>query len=165
MLVIIIAATVSRVEGWEQIVLFARAKHEWFKEFLELPNGIPCPQTFGRLMARINPAGFIAAFEEWADGVRKHLDGEQIGLDGKRIRAASSRSRNPLHLVSAWAAENRLVLGQRKVADKRNEIDAMLSLIRTLDVRGTTVSIDALGCQKVVAKSLHERKATYLLAL
>jgi predicted transposase YbfD/YdcC len=168
-LVIVVAATLSRVEGWHQIVLFAKSKIDFFRGILELPNGIPCPQTFGRVLARVDPQGFMDAFHVWAEGLREFVDGEQIGLDGKRIRGASDRLKGkgkpPIHVVSAWAAENRLCLGQRTVADKHNEIEAMLGLIKILEIKNTTVSIDAMGCQKEIAAAIVDRKANYILAL
>jgi len=168
-LVIVVAATVSRVEGWHQIVLFAKAKLDFFKGILELPNGIPCAQTFGRVLARIDPQGFMDAFMDWADGLRQVIDGEQINMDGKWLRGVSERlkaaGKAPINIVSAWAAKNRLCLGQRKVDSKHNEIEAMLSLIKMLDVKNTTVSIDAIGCQKEIAGELSARRANYLFAL
>ena len=162
-----ICAVVAGAEGWDDIELFARYKVHWFSRFLELPNGIPCSDTFARVFARIDPDRFRGCFMEWVSGVHRLTQGQVIAVDGKTLRRSHDRraGKEAIHLVSAWASENSLVLGQTRTEAKSNEITAIPELLRLLDVSGCIVSIDAMGCQKEIAQTILERGADYLLAV
>ena len=162
-----ICAVVAGAEGWDDIELFARYKVHWFSRFLELPNGIPCSDTFARVFARIDPDRFRDCFMEWVSGVHRLTQGQVIAVDGKTPRRSHDRraGKEAIHLVSAWASENSLVLGQTRTEAKSNEITAIPELLRLLDVSGCIVSIDAMGCQKEIAQTILDRGADYLLAV
>ena len=162
-----ICAVVAGAEGWDDIELFARYKVHWFSRFLELPNGIPCSDTFARVFARIDPDRFRDCFMEWVSGVHQLTQGQVIAVDGKTLRRSHDRKagKEAIHLVSAWASENSLVLGQTRTEAKSNEITAIPELLRLLDVSGCIVTIDAMGCQKEIAQTILDRGADYLLAV
>ena len=165
LLVISICALLCGAESFEEMEVFGRAKKEWLKGFLELPNGIPSHDTFGRLFAALDPRKFLEAFMRWTQSLRETVAGEVVGLDGKALRRAINCGQNPKVVVSAWAASNGLVLGQRKVEDKSNEITAVPELLRTLELSGCIVTLDAMGCQKQIAREIIEADADYVLAL
>lgn len=146
---------------------FGRAKEAWLRTFLRLPNSIPSHDTFGRVFAALDPRQFAECFRNWTEGLRRHLCGEIVALDGKTLRRSHDRRRgkSAIHLVSAWARENGLVLGQLKVADKSNEITAIPELLRALELAGCIVTIDAMGAQKQIATEIIEADADYVLAL
>jgi predicted transposase YbfD/YdcC len=144
---------------------FGEAKQEWFKSFLELPNGIPSHDTFNRVFALLEPKEFQRAFSEWTATLRKALSQEIVAIDGKTLRRSGARERSPIHMVSAWATENRLVLGQVAVEEKSNEITAIPELLKNLQLKGCIVTIDAMGCQKDIAQAISEAGADYCLAL
>jgi len=162
-----ICAIIGGADGWTDIEAFGLAKLEWFKTFLELPKGIPSHDTFGRVFAQLDPAEFERCFVSWIQAVTTVLPGQVIGIDGKKLRQSHDRRRgkNAIHMVSAWATANHLVLGQRKVDEKSNEITAIPELLKVLDVAGCIVTIDAMGCQKDIAAQIVEQKGDYLLAL
>lgn len=173
---ITLVATMGDTDDWEEIVLFGRHHQAWFETFLELPNGIPSPDTFARVFARLDPAQMNACFERWITHLARSLDDagcatstKTIAIDGKTLRgsnkARDAAGRKPLHLVSAWAHESRLVLGQVRCDEKSNEITAVPELLEMLDLEGSTVTLDAMGCQREIAQKLHENKADYALAL
>lgn len=166
-LVIAICAVICGADGWTDVEAFGRAKHEWLKTFLELPNGIPSHDTFGRLFARLDPEQFSACFLRWIEAVRTKTAGEVVAIDGKVSRHSFDRAAGlgPLHTVSAWALENRLVLGQVKTDQKSNEITAIPQLLDLLDLSGCIVTIDAMGCQKKIAKQIVGKGSDYVLAL
>lgn len=167
MLVIAICAVICGADGWTDVEAFGRAKHAWLKTFLELPNGIPSHDTFGRLFARLDPAQFKTCFLRWIEAVRTQTSGQIVAIDGKVSRHSFDRAAGlgPLHTVSAWALENRLVLGQVKTDQKSNEITAIPELLDLLDLSGCIVTIDAMGCQKTIAQQLVGKGADYVLAL
>ena len=144
---------------------FGRAKQDWFKSFLPLRHGIPSHDTFNRVFAALKPEAFLDCFLRWTQSLRQTVAHEIIALDGKALRRALNRGQSPRYLVSAWAQGNGLVLGQLKVADKRNEITALPQLLRVLELAGCLVTIDALGCQKTIAKESIAADADYVLAL
>ena len=144
---------------------FGRAKQDWFKTFLPLRHGIPAHDTFNRVFAARKPEAFLDRFLRWTQGLRQTVAHEIVALDGKALRRALNRVRSPRYIVSAWAQGNGLVLGQLKVADQRNEIIALPQLLRVLELAGCLVTIDALGCQKTIAKEIIEAEADYVLAL
>jgi predicted transposase YbfD/YdcC len=150
-LVITLCAVISGAEGWEDIAEYGRAKQEWLSEFLSLPNGIPSEDTFARVFARLDPAQFQDCFLNWVKTIGQRLGAEAtIGIDGKTLRHSgdASSGKSPIHLVSAWASASNLVLGQRKVDAKSNEITAIPELLKVLELNGCIVTIDAMGCQR-----------------
>jgi predicted transposase YbfD/YdcC len=169
LLVIALCAVICGAEGWEDMEAFGRAKERWLRERLglALPNGIPSHDTFRRVFARLDPEAFGRAFLAWAEALRVQTKGEVIALDGKMLRHSfdTAAGRAPIHLVTAWATQNRLVLGQIKVEDKSNEIPAYPVLLALLDLRGCTVTIDAMGCQKAVARQVINQEGNYVLGL
>jgi predicted transposase YbfD/YdcC len=166
-LVIAICAVICGADNWEEVQLFGEAKQAWFKTFLELPNGIPSHDTFWRVFARLDPQQFQESFVKWISSVAEMTQGQVIAIDGKSLRRSHDRAlgRGAIEMVSAWAVENHLVLGQVKVEDKSNEITAIPELLRVLEVSGCILTIDALGCQKEIATAIIAQEADYVLAL
>jgi predicted transposase YbfD/YdcC len=165
-LVIAVCATICAAETWEEIAEFGRAKESWFKKFLALPNGIPSHDTFRRVFLLINPEKFQEAFVVWVRSVAQVTDGEVIAIDGKQVRGArGADGKQGLRLVSAWASEHRLVLGQLKTEQKSNEITAIPLLLELLELRGCIVTIDAMGCQTEIAARIIKQEADYVLSL
>ncbi len=154
-------------ETWVDIEEFGRAKQSWLESFLELPNGIPSHDTFGRVFARLDPEQFQAAFMKWVQAVDSVLPTQQIAIDGKTLRRSHERGvgKAAIHMVSAWAISNRLVLAQVKTEQKSNEITAIPLLLRQLALAGCIVTIDAMGCQTQIAKQILEQEGHYVLAL
>jgi predicted transposase YbfD/YdcC len=144
---------------------FGRAKRKWFKTFLRLRGGIPKHDTFNRVFAALKPDAFLDCFLRWTETLRTAVAGEIVALDGKALRRALDRGDTPRVIVSAWAASNSLVLGQIQVPDKTNKITAVPGLLRALELAGCIVTLDAMGCQKEIAKEIKEADADYLLAL
>jgi len=165
--VIALCAVISGAEGWEDMEEYGQAQVEWFKQFLELPHGIPSHDTFRRVLSRLKPDELTQCFVSWTEALRESLDGEIVALDGKTLRRSfdHAASQGAIHMVSAWANAHRLVLGQLKVDAKSNEIIAMPKLLRMFDLEGAIVTIDAMGCQKEIAKTITEQGAEYVLAL
>ena len=162
-----ICAVIGGAEGWTDVELFVKCKYEWFKGFLELPNGVPSHDTFGRVFASIAPEQFQEGFIAWVREVSELTQGQVIAIDGKTLRRSHDHrgGKAAIHMVSAWASENSLVLGQTKVDAKSNEITAIPELLRILEIGGCIVTIDAMGCQKEIAKLILKRDADYVLAL
>jgi predicted transposase YbfD/YdcC len=144
---------------------FGNAKQEWFKTFLKLPNGIPSHDTFNRVFCALDPKGFLECFLRWTQSLRQAVAHEIVALDGKALRRALNKNQSPKYVVSAWAESNGLVLGQLKVDEKSNEITAVPQLLRALELAGCIVTLDAMGCQKKIAKEIIEADADYVLAL
>ena len=166
-IIIAICAVIADADGWEDIETFAELKCEWFKSFLELKGGIPSHDTFRRVFARMDPKVFQQSLISWIKSVVTLTDGGVIPIDGKTVRRSFDKAKDlgPLHLVSAWSIENQLLLGQLKVESHSNEIPAIKSLLELLDVKGCIVTIDAIGCQKEIAKKISEKKGDYVLSL
>ncbi|RYD70619.1 MAG: ISAs1 family transposase [Verrucomicrobiaceae bacterium] len=164
-LVIAICTLLCGGESFEDMEVFGEAKEEWFRTFLKLPHGIPSHDTFNRLFAALDPEKFLEAFMRWTESLRKAVAEEIVALDGKALRRALDTGECPKVIVSAWAAGSGLVLGQRKVDDKSNEITAVPELLRTLELSGCIVTLDAMGCQKQIAREIVEADADYVLAL
>jgi predicted transposase YbfD/YdcC len=164
---ITICAVICGAESWVDIENYGLAKQEWLSGFLALPNGIPSHDTFERLFARLRPAEVQQCFMNWVDTVFDWTDGSVIRVDGKTLRGSyeCGGKRGMIHMVSAWASLNRVVLGQRKVHEKSNEITAIPELLRILDLTGAIVSIDAMGCQTEIAAQIVEQEGDYVLAL
>jgi predicted transposase YbfD/YdcC len=144
---------------------FGRDKEAWFRTFLRLPSGIPGHDTFNRVFAALKPQDFLECFLRWTQSLRKAVAGEIVALDGKALRRAGRKGQAARYVVNAWASANGLVLGQLKVDEKSNEITALPPLLRALELAGCIVTIDAMGCQKKIAKEIIEADADYVLAL
>lgn len=166
-IIISICAILGGADSFHDIEIFGTSKKHWFKTFLTLPNGIPSHDTFGRVFALIDPIIFEQCFREWVDTIRQLLPREVIAIDGKTVRRSHDRKRElgPLHLVSAFAAENGLTLGERAVDTKSNELKAIPKLLETLRVKGCIVTIDAAGCYHEVVEKIVERQADYVIAV
>lgn len=152
-------------ETFEDMEVFGEAKLEWFRTFLDLPHGIPSHDTFNRVFAAIDPQKFMECFMSWTQALRSAVAQEIVALDGKALRRALNKGDCPKVVISAWAADNGLALGQLKVDDKSNEITAVPKLLRALELSGCIVTLDAMGCQKDIAKEIKEADAEYVLAL
>ena len=161
-----LCATIAGSDSWVDIELFGNERLAWLRTFLKLENGIPSHDTFGRVFARLDPAQLAACIEQWFIDIGKEI-GQHVAIDGKTLRGSFDKAaqRNPLHLVSAWATEARLTLGQIAVDDKSNEITAIPLLLDLLDLKGATVTIDAMGCQKDIAEKIVDGGGNYVLAL
>src|SRR4051794_40238097 len=166
-LVIAVSGVIACAESWEDIELYGRSKLAWLKTFLALPNGIPSHDTFRRVFMLIDPDAFEGCFARWAHSLMSKVEREVVAVDGKTVRRSGSRRHDhgPLHLVSAWASDQGLVLGQREVDAKSNEITAIPELLDTLHLDGAIVTLDAMGCQKDIAARIRAKGADYLLAL
>ena len=162
-----ICAVVCGADGWIDIEMYGIARKKWLEKFLELPNGIPSHDTFARVFSQINPDEFNKSFLSWIKGISKITAGEIIAFDGKQSRNSGDEKNGQgvINTVSAWAASNRLVLGQKKVEGKSNEITALPELIKILDLSGCIVTIDAMGCQKEIVKAIVEKDADYVIAV
>src|SRR5438105_7458896 len=166
-IILAVCATLGNADGWADIERFGKAKLDFFRTFLELPNGIPSHDTFGRVFALLDPAPLMACIQQWLDALATAVAEEIVAIDGKTLRGSfdTAAGKNPLHLVSAWACEARLTLGQVAVDAKSNEITAIPLLLELLDLEGCIVTIDAMGCQKEIAAAIRAREADYVLAL
>ena len=166
-LVIALCAVICGADTWVEMAAYGRAKEEWLKQFLLLPKGIPSHDTFARVLARVKPEELQRCFLNWMQAVSDLTHGEVVALDGKTLRRSFDRAagKGAIHMVSAWATANRVVLGQQKVDEKSNEITAIPALLRLLEVEGCIVTIDAMGCQKEIARTIVEQGADYVLAL
>lgn len=166
-LIITICAVIAGADNWEDIEEYGKARLEWFQTFLELPNGIPSHDTFTRLFARLNPEQFQTCFQRWMSAVSEVIGGQVIAIDGKVLRRSHDKAigKAAIDMVSAWATENHLVLGQVKVEEKSNEITAIPQLLEALEVSGCIVTIDAMGCQTEIAEKIIDRGAQYVLSL
>ena len=166
-LIIAVCAVLSGAEGWEDIEEYGKSQAEWFAAILDLPHGIPGHDTFRRVLSRVDPAELTQCFIAWTSALSEASGGDMVSIDGKTLRHSFDRATSTaaIHMVSAWASANRLVLGQLKVEEKSNEITAIPRLLQLLDLKGAVVTIDAMGCQKEIAKTITERGADYVLAL
>jgi predicted transposase YbfD/YdcC len=166
-LVIALCGFLAGCEGWVDVEMFGKAKRKWLGQFLELPHGIPSHDTFGRVFALLDPRQLAPVLRQFVHTVLPSLAGQAVAIDGKTLRGSGQQTtaRQALHLVSAWATERGVVLGQVPTADHSNEITAIPGLLRLLDLRGATVTIDAMGCQKEIACQLRQQGADYVLAV
>ncbi len=168
---IVILATICGADNWVEIAEFGQAREDWLREFLELPHGIPSHDTFGRVFSLLDAGVFEESFTNWAHSLpvlmESGLRREVIAIDGKTSRGSHNRRKdqNPLHLVSAWASDQGLVLGQVATKAKSNEIEAIPRLLNMISVENSIVTIDAMGCQKDIAYQIKRQKADYILTL
>jgi predicted transposase YbfD/YdcC len=165
--IITLLATICGADGWVEIERFGIAKQEWLSTFLQLPHGIPSHDTFGRVFSILNPSVFETCFSAWIESLTIDLSKETIALDGKTVRGSGNKRQGvpPIHLVSAWAAKNRMMLAQVKTEDKSNEITAIPKLLEMIDIKDSIVTIDAMGCQTKIAKQICAQEGDYVLSL
>ena len=165
--VIAVCGIICSADTWVDIEEFGKAKEEWFRTFLDLPNGIPSHDTFGRVFARLDPEQLQRCLVSWSAALRQASGGKLVALDGKTLRRSHdhARGKNALHMISAWSVDSHLVLGQQKVAGHSNEITAIPALLEMLSVEGCTVTIDAMGTQKAMAEQVQEGGGDYVFAL
>jgi len=165
LLVIAVLAVMCGADSWEDLYRFARDQEAWLKTFLPLPGGIPSADTFNRIFLLLDTKPFGECFLGWVRGIRKKVPQDIVALDGKTLRASMAEGKPALHVVSAWSSANRLVLGQRAVDEKSNEITAVPELLKVLDLKGCIVTLDSMGCQRKIAKQIVAKKADYILAV
>lgn len=162
-----ICAVICGADGPVDVEQYGHEKYEWLRSFLALPNGIPSHDTIGRVLARLDPKQFQSCFLRWMRSLCQLSSGEVVPIDGKTLRHSydTELEQSAIHMVSAWATTNRMVLGQVKVAEKSNEITAIPELLDALDLTECIVTIDALGCQKEIATRIIDKGADYVLAV
>lgn len=167
LIAIAICAVICGAENWVDIELYGKSKQLWLSTFLELPNGIPSHDTFGRVFAKMDAQQFQLAFYEWVWAVNDIIQGQIINIDGKCLRGSDDKylGKRAVYMVSAWAEANELVLGQRKVDEKSNEITAIPELLKMLAISGCIVTIDAIGTQASIAQTIIEAQADYVLSV
>lgn len=165
--IISILAVICGADDFKAIQRFGRAKEDWLVTFLVLPNGIPSHDTFRAVFCAMSPTAFQECFCSWVNALIGGLDSQIVAIDGKTVRGSKNRrhGKSAIHMVSAWAADNKLVLGQVKTEEKSNEITAIPELLKVLDIRGCIVTTDAMGCQGKITKQIIFGGADYVLAL
>jgi predicted transposase YbfD/YdcC len=164
-IVIALCAVIAGAQDWQQIALFGRKRIDWLHGLLALPNGVPAHDTFERVFSRLRPGAFQACFRQWVKAISDGLHLRHVAIDGKTLRGSGSAQLGPLHLVSAWATEWKLSLGQVAVDSKSNEITAIPELLKLLELQGALVTIDAMGCQKAITEQIVAAGADYVLAV
>jgi predicted transposase YbfD/YdcC len=164
-LVIATCAILAGCDSWVDVERFGRAKLDWFRRFLKLPNGIPSHDTFGRVFSLLDPEAFGACFTAWMAAACATLGLKHVAIDGKTMRGSRGPQATAAHVVSAFATANGITLGQRQVDEKSNEITAIPELLKVLDIAGALVTIDAMGCQTKIAEQVRTSGADYLLAV
>ena len=164
---IALCGVIAGADSWVDVEAFGKRKAEWLRKMLDLPNGIPSHDTFGRVFAKLDAQQFERCFTEWVLAVREVLQGDVVAIDGKRVRRSHDRyiGKDAIHMVGAWASASGVALGQTRVDGRSNEITAIPRLLEMLQVEGCIVTIDAMGCQKEVASKIIEERADYVLAV
>lgn len=167
MVAIALCAAICGAEGWADVERFGKMKRDWFARFLELPGGIPSHDTFGRVFARLDTGEFLACLQRWVRQLNRSLKNQGIALDGKTLRHSfdTASGTSALHVVSAWASDLRLCLGQVAVDDKSNEITAVPKLLELLELTGAVVTLDAMHCQTETARAIRAKAADYVLTV
>lgn len=167
MTAIALCATLCGADSWADVERFGKEKIDWLRTFLSLDNGVPSHDTFGRVFALLDTAEFLACLTSWVNSLQLDLRGTGVAIDGKTLRRSfdAASGREALHLVSAWAGELRVSLGQLAVDDKSNEIPAVRKLLELLDLEGAVVTVDAMHCQKETARAIRRRSADYVLSV
>ncbi|MDP6044885.1 MAG: ISAs1 family transposase [Phycisphaerae bacterium] len=166
-LAIAVCAVICGAEGWTQVELFGNSKLKWFKTFLDLSNGVPSHDTFGRVLAKLDPAAFEECFLKWVADLATASQGRLVAVDGKTIRRSldTANDKAAIHMVSAWCRANNMVMGQVATDAKSNEITAIPKLLKLLDIDDAVVTIDAAGCQKKIARQIIDQGGQYVLQL
>lgn len=163
-----VLAVLSGAESWDSVQLYGKTNYAFLKQFLRLPNGIPSHDTINRVFGMINSRHFERLFIEWSNTMKESKILENvIAIDGKTVRGSkdSFHEKSPIHLVHAWSVENNICLGQRKTEDKSNEITAIPELLDLLDIKGSIITIDAMGTQTAIAEKIIEKGANYILSV
>jgi len=162
-----ISAVLCGAQGWEDIEDFGHARLVWLQRFFSFENGIPKHDTIARVLSRLDPEALQASFMSWINDACQLTEGEVVAIDGKTVRRSFKKGarKSAIHMVSAWASENNLILGQRKVDNKSNEITAIPALLELLEIKGCIITIDAMGCQTAIAETIIKQGADYILAL
>jgi predicted transposase YbfD/YdcC len=160
-----IACVLCGGESWYDMELYCELKYDWLKTFLELPGGIPSHDTFNRFFSALCPKEFEQCFIKWTNSIVQRTNGEVISIDGKTMRRTKGSENPAVHIVSAWADSNNIVLGQLKTEQKSNEITAIPELLKLLMIESCIITIDAMGCQREIASQIIEQKGDYVLAL
>ena len=163
-LAIALCAVIAGADHWTEVVEFGQAKKSWLGSFLKLPNGIPSHDTFARVFRLIDTQALEKSCHAWLQSVAGQVQGV-VAIDGKSVRGARDGKKHPLHIVSAWASESSMLLGQVRTAEKSNEITAIPELLKLLSLQGCIVTIDAMGCQKTIAQDIVDAGADYVLGL
>jgi len=165
MVFIALTAAICGANGWADVERFAKAKLDWFRQYIELPHGVPSHDTFGRVFARLDTGEFLSAMHQWVDQFAGSLRGRGIAIDGKTLRGSFDQAagRSPLHTITAFATDTRLVLRQMSVGEKSNEIPAVPVLLQLLELEGAVVTLDAMHCQTQTAKAIVAAGAEYVL--
>ena len=166
-LLIAISSVICGADDWVSVEAFGNAKKEWFESFLELPNGIPSHDTFTDVFSKIDPDKFQSCFISWVEDLARIIPDEVVAIDGKTVRRSHDlpKSKKAIHIVSAYAESNKLILGQTRTEEKSNEITAIPRLLELLSLKGGLVTIDAMGCQKEIVKKIVASEADYLIAV
>lgn len=162
---IAICALIAGGEGWTDMELFGQTKEAWFQGFLDLPHGIPSDDTFRRVFEAIDPEKFQSCFMSWVQAIHRLTSGQVIAIDGKTVKGTRRSGQKAIHMVSAWASGNKVILGQLKTDEKSNEITAIPQLLDLLTISGCIVTIDAMGCQTEIAQKIIDEEGDYLLAV
>ena len=166
-IVMTICAVIAGCDVWEDIADYCRVKADWFRESLhmKLENGVPSHDTMQRVWGMIDPRAFERSFCAWVEAVCHKTNGEIVSIDGKTVRRSGGKDRNPIHMVSAWANKQQMVLGQLATDEKSNEITAVPALLEMLDVAGCIITADAMSCQKEIVQKITEKEADYVIGL
>jgi predicted transposase YbfD/YdcC len=166
-LVMALCGVIAGADGWEPLAVFAKARADWFATFLNMPDGVPCADTFRRVFCALEPRAFEACFRCWVQALAKALHGEVVAVDGKSVRGALGKAMQgtPLHLVHVWATKQRLLLAQTAVEGAPGEVAAIPELLKLLNLEGAVVTVDANGCTAQVAQAVVQAKADYVLCL
>jgi len=164
-LIITLCGVICGADSWTEIELFGKAKFDWLRTFLGLPHGIPSHDTFGRVFSRLDPEQLERCFLTWMQGLAEASHGRLVAIDGKTLRRSFDKASHKaaIHMVSAWNERNHVVLGQLATDAKSNEITAIPELLALLDIADSVVTIDAMGCQKAIAKQIVEQEGHYIL--
>ena len=167
MIFITLTASICGANSWADVERFANGKIKWFRRYIKLKEGVPSHDTFGRVFSRLDSGEFLAAMHHWVDQFAGSLRGKGIAIDGKVLRGSFDRAadQNPLHTMTAFATETRLVLRQLSVDDKSNEIPAVPKLLELMEIEGAVITLDAMHCQKETAKAITDKNADYILTV
>jgi len=163
-LVIALCAVIGGADDWVSVVQFGKAKKDWFSTFLKLPNGIASHDTFGRVFQILDSKVLEQVCIEWLQSIAGQVEGV-VAIDGKSLCGSRNGKQSPLHIVSAWACQNSMLLGQVQTDKKSNEITAIPKLLKLLSIKGCIVTIDAMGCQKAITQEIIDSEADYVLTL